>query len=75
LLSILSHPAEGLYIVYFEDTPIAAAIMTFCDNTAVYYYGASTSDNLLRKHMPAYLLQWRMIQAAKAAHCKWYDFL
>lgn len=54
---------------------IAAAILVIQDATALYYYGASTSDNAKRKFMPAYLLQWEMMRASKAAGCSVYDFL
>jgi hypothetical protein len=75
LLASRTHPGEGLYLSRREGRVIAAAILVISGHQAIYYYGASTSDNELRKYMPAYLLQWRMIQIAKSLGCTQYDFL
>lgn len=75
LLKTRNGKAEGLYIARWNGVPVAATIMTIEGDTAVYYYGASTSDNELRKCMGAYLVQRRMMQAGKAEGCKVYDFL
>ena len=65
LLASRTHSSEGLYLASRDGEVIAAAILVIEGDQAIYYYGASTSDNELRKYMPAYLLQWRMIQLAK----------
>jgi lipid II:glycine glycyltransferase (peptidoglycan interpeptide bridge formation enzyme) len=44
---------------------IAAGIFIYYHNTAIYYYGASTSDPELRKHMAPYMLQWEAIREGK----------
>ncbi len=75
LLLARTAAGEGLYFASYEGEVIAAAILVIEGNTAVYYYGASTSDNVLRAHMPAYLLQWEMMRSAQALGVKWYDFL
>ncbi len=64
-----------LYLAFYENQVIAASIAVFTPERAIYYYGASRSDVLLRKHMAPYLLQWQMIQDAKAYGSKIYDFL
>lgn len=66
----------GLYFAYNQEKKmIAAWIFVFLGNTALYYYGASTSDSQERKHMPAYLLQWQAMLDGKKFGCKIYDFL
>ena len=54
---------------------IAAGIFVFSGKTALYYYGASSSDNAKRKYMATYLLQWEMIREAKRRGCTIFDFL
>jgi lipid II:glycine glycyltransferase (peptidoglycan interpeptide bridge formation enzyme) len=54
---------------------IAAGIYVYYHNTALYYYGASTSDGELRKHMAPYMLQWEAIREGKLRGCQTYDFL
>jgi lipid II:glycine glycyltransferase (peptidoglycan interpeptide bridge formation enzyme) len=66
----------GLYFAYnTEKKVIAAGIFVYLGNTALYYYGASTSDPQERKHMPAYLLQWQAMLDGKKQGCTIYDFL
>lgn len=75
-LSALEKAGIGwLYFAYYDDRVIALTIWVFTEERAIYYYGASTSDKEMRKHMAPYLLQWRMIQDAKNAGSKIYDFL
>ena len=50
-------------------------IFVFYGKTALYYYGASSSDNAKRKYMASYLLQWRAIEEAKKRGCEVFDFL
>ncbi len=75
LLQSRSKIWEGLYFARIDDRVVAAAILVIEGDTAVYYYGASTSDNELRKYMGAYLLQWTMIQESKRLGARIYDFL
>ena len=60
-----------LYIASYEDEPLAAIITLFAGKEAVYLYGASSNNH--RNLMPAYLLQWKAMEAAKAAGCQVYD--
>jgi lipid II:glycine glycyltransferase (peptidoglycan interpeptide bridge formation enzyme) len=55
-----------------EDQYIAAAIMVYHQDTAVYYYGVSSSQ--YRKDMAPYAVQWTGIQEGKKRGCKTYDF-
>lgn len=65
----------GLLFAYFWDRVIAAGIFVYFEKQAIYYYGASTSDREMRKHMAPYLLQWEAICEAKRRKCQSYDFL
>ncbi|OUB38281.1 hypothetical protein BK708_00195 [Bacillus thuringiensis serovar yunnanensis] len=51
---------------------LAGAIFLKHGNKSWYLYGGS--KNILRNFMPNYLLQWHMIQEAKALGCDIYDF-
>jgi len=75
LLASRKQPFEGLYFAYWQDRVIAAAILTIEHSTAVYYYGASSSDSEARRTMAPYALQWAMMLASRAAGCRYYDFL
>ncbi len=61
----------GLYVASWQGEPLAAIITLFAGREAVYLYGASSNSH--RNLMPAYLLQWRAMQDAKAAGCTVYD--
>lgn len=50
-------------------------IFSFYWKTALYYYGASSSDINKRRCMPTYLLQWELIKEAKKRWCEIFDFL
>lgn len=65
----------GLSFARREGEVIAAGIFVFSGKTALYYYGASSSDNAKRKYMATYLLQWEMIHEAKKRWCEIFDFL
>ncbi len=55
----------GLFLAKRDCEVIAGGIFVFYKNTALYYYGASSSDNSKRKYMASYLLQWKAIAVAK----------
>lgn len=61
-----------LYRARFDEKTIAANLVLFCGDYAVYLHGASS--NAYRNLMAPYLLQWRQIEDAKAAGCRTYDF-
>lgn len=65
----------GLFFAKREGEIIATGIFIFYKKTALYYYGASSSDNTKRKYMASYLLQWEAIQEAKKRGCEVFDFL
>jgi len=54
---------------------IAASILVLTEERAIYYYGASVSDDAMRKQKGPEALQWQMIQDAKAFGSHVYDFL
>ncbi len=51
--------------------PVAGHVASILGDTCVYLLGAS--NNVGRKLNAAYLLQWQVIEMAKAAGCRWYD--
>ncbi len=61
-----------LVMTYYEEIPVAGAILYHFGDKAMYTYGASSNQH--RDAMPNHLMQWTMIQWAKARGCKWYDF-
>lgn len=65
----------GLFMATREGEVIATGIFIFYKKTALYYYGASSSDNVKRKYMASYLLQWKATQEAKNRGCEVFDFL
>lgn len=62
-----------LFLAKHEGKVLAAAICTYFGETATYYYGVSSNKN--RNVMAPYILQWKMIQDARARGFKVYDFL
>jgi len=61
-----------LYLAEYENKIIAANIVLYFGDLAVYLHGASSGE--YRNVMAPYLLQWRQILDAKKAGCKRYDF-
>lgn len=69
---------ENRWVLLFakkDDVIVAAGAFCFFQKTALYYYGATPSDNEIRKLMGAYLLQWEAIREAKKRGCEQFDFL
>jgi hypothetical protein len=60
-----------LHLAWHNDTPVAGALTSFAGNTAVYLLGASNPDG--RALRASYLLQWRVIEDAKALGKRFYD--
>ncbi len=73
MLKILGPEKVRLYLADYEGDVIAATIVTFFRDTAIYYFGAS--GNMHRNVMAPYLLQWEAMQDARKMGLKWYDFL
>lgn len=65
-------PLVNLYVASCEGDEIAAIIVLFSRDQAVYLYGASSDRK--RNFMPNYLLQWTAIKDAKNYGSKIYDF-
>ncbi|MBW6440721.1 peptidoglycan bridge formation glycyltransferase FemA/FemB family protein [Patescibacteria group bacterium] len=61
-----------LYLAEFEAKIIAANIVLYFGDLAIYLHGASSNEQ--RNLMAPYLLQWQQIQDAKVAGYKKYDF-
>ena len=65
----------GMLFARLDEKVIAAGIFVYYHGVAIYYYGASTSDGEMRKHMAPYLLQWEAMKEWKLRGCKSYDLL
>ena len=61
-----------LFMAYVEGKPLAGAIDFILGRQCWYVYGASSNEH--RNRMPNHLLQWRMMQWARDAGCRVYDF-
>jgi len=60
-----------LYTAVHEGDTLAAIVVLFRGDFATYLYGASS--NIKRNLMAPYALQWRAMQDAKEAGCRFYD--
>lgn len=56
----------------FEGTAVSGALVLTLGDRAWYLYGASSNEH--RNVMPNHLMQWRLIQRARDAGFRWYDF-
>ena len=72
MFEIIPENILKLYVAEYGGKIIAANLVIFYRNIAIYLHGAS--DNEYRNVMAPYLLQWRQIQDAKNAGCTKYDF-
>jgi lipid II:glycine glycyltransferase (peptidoglycan interpeptide bridge formation enzyme) len=61
-----------LFLAEYQNEIIAANIVVFFSNKAVYLHGASSSNH--RETMAPYLLHWEQIKEAKKNGCQSYDF-
>ncbi len=68
---MLKIPGVKLYVAEYEEKIIAANIIVFYGDTAIYLHGAS--DNKYRNAMAPFLLQWQAIKDAKKEECEFYD--
>ncbi len=64
-------PRLRLLLATAGGRPAAGAILALHDRRATYLYGASSRN--ARGSMPAYRLQWRAMQIARALGCESYD--
>ncbi len=67
----LPYAGAHLYLAVHGGVPIATAILITYEDTATFLHGGSSNAN--RHVMAPHLLQWRMMQFAKAQGMKWYD--
>ena len=61
-----------LFMAYYEGEALAGTLAFRMGEKAWYIYGASANTH--RNLMPNYLIQWTMIEWAKANGCTMYDF-
>lgn len=64
-------PSAKLYLAEYQDKVVAGAIVTYFQDTATYYFGASSNE--YRNVMAPYFLHWQIMQDARAAGYKQYD--
>lgn len=60
-----------LFLASYKDQPLAAIMVFFKGQTAMYFYGASSNQE--RNRMPTYLVQFKAMQWAASIGCKEYD--
>jgi lipid II:glycine glycyltransferase (peptidoglycan interpeptide bridge formation enzyme) len=72
MVEVMGENNLKLFIAEYEDRIIAANIVMFFGNRAVYLHGASSNE--CRNLMAPYLLQWEQIKEAKKQGCEIYDF-
>lgn len=70
---LLKNSMTEQFTAYFENEPIATAILLRYKDTMIYLFGASANDG--RNTMAPNLLQWQMIKYAKSVGCAYYDWL
>lgn len=61
-----------ILIAEYKGQPLAAILLVHTADICLYMYGAS--NNVERRRMPTYLLQWEAIKWAKAQGIPLYDF-
>lgn len=69
--TLLEAGHASLYLALAEERAVAGAMIYWCGERAVYWYGAS--DEAARQTYAAFALQWHCIRAAKARGAKTYD--
>jgi len=64
---------ERLWITlaFVQGRPVAAHVSSLLGDTCVYLLGAA--NDIGRRTMASYLLQWHAINTARARGCRWYD--
>jgi lipid II:glycine glycyltransferase (peptidoglycan interpeptide bridge formation enzyme) len=72
MFEVLPEEMVKIYAAEYDGKIIAANLMLFFGETAVYLHGASSNEH--RNVMAPYLLQWQAILDAKELGYKFYDF-
>lgn len=70
---LYQHHCGRLFIAFYENEPVGAAIITLHEGTASYLYGAS--GDLHRNKMGPYAIHWAAMQWAMSQDAKLYDLL
>ncbi|HDS11588.1 MAG TPA: peptidoglycan bridge formation glycyltransferase FemA/FemB family protein [Candidatus Wirthbacteria bacterium] len=67
-------PADqvAMFVADYQGKPLAAAMINYYGDMAVYHYAASSSEN--RKIPGAYAILWEAIKEAKRRGCKYFNF-
>jgi len=63
--------ACSLFLASYHGEPLAAIMVFFKGDKAMYFYGASSNQE--RNRMPTYLVQFKAMQWAASIGCKEYD--
>lgn len=63
----------AIFNAFYQNRPIASAIIVFHQNTAYYHQGAS-EDQQPKEAPGSYLIQWEAIREAKKRGCSVYNF-
>jgi len=63
----------SVYIAYYNNKPLAGALISFYEGVASYLYGGSSSEN--REVMAPYLMHWQIMMDAKERGCESYDLI
>jgi peptidoglycan pentaglycine glycine transferase (the first glycine) len=61
-----------LFLAFYNEELLAAAIVNIYDSTATYLHGASSKK--FREMMAPHALQWAIMQEARKQKCSTYDF-
>jgi lipid II:glycine glycyltransferase (peptidoglycan interpeptide bridge formation enzyme) len=72
MLEVIPENMLKLYVAEYNGKVIAANLIVFYGNTAIYLHGAT--DDEYRNVMAPYMLQWQAILDAKKAGYMFYDF-
>ncbi len=68
---MMALPCVSLYVAEYEGKVVAAAIVSFFEDAAIYLHGASDDD--YKNVMAPFALHWQVIKDAKEKGCKRYD--
>lgn len=71
MMKTLGPDRAKLFLASYQGIPIAGAIVTYFNQTATYYFGASSNEH--RNVMAPYLLHWHIMRDAKARGSTQYD--
>lgn len=72
MIETIDNDILSLYCAEYKGKIIAANLVVFYGDTAIYLHGAT--DDEYRNVMAPYLLQWQAILDAQQKGCKFYDF-